>query len=323
MKCEKSLISIIVPIYNVEAYLNKCVTSLIQQTYRHLEIILVDDGSLDNCPQMCDEWAIKDSRIKVIHKQNGGLSDARNAGMAVAAGEWIAFIDSDDWIENNAFEKMYLRSQVDESDVVSCGVKWVKEDDTLINEVIVNQEEVLDTESAMREIIIDGKLKQHVWNKLYRRSLIADIPFEKDKYHEDVFWSYQVFGRAKKVSLMTEAFYHYVQRSNSIMGESYSAKRLDALDAMLQRCEYVKSYFPDLFNKALYSYMGSCMYHLQCALSSHQDTTVICNITDRVEYSKSGDPTEGINRKNRFWIKLFLKTPVFTARLRNLLKIGI
>ena len=323
MKCEKSLISIIVPIYNVEAYLDKCVASLVQQTYLHLEIILVNDGSPDNCPQMCDDWAKKDSRIKVIHKQNGGLSDARNAGMSVATGEWIAFIDSDDWIENDAFEKMYLRSQVDKSDVVSCGVKWVKEDDTLINEVTVSQEEVLDTKSAMREIIVDGKLKQHVWNKLYRRTLVTDIPFEKGKYHEDVFWSYQVFGRAKKVSLMTESFYHYIQRSDSIMGESYSPKRLDALDAAYQRCEYVKVNFPDLYEQALLSYINSCMYHLQCALLGKQSANVIHNIVDRVPYCSSNAAFRSASRNQRVWLNLFVRFPIITAKLRNKLKVGI
>ena len=323
MKNEKPLISIIVPIYGVEAYLDKCVTSLIHQTYHHLEIILVDDGSPDNCPQLCDDWAKKDGRIKVIHKKNGGLSDARNAGMAVATGEWIAFIDSDDWIENDAFEKMYLRSQADESDVVSCGVKWVNEDDSVINEVTVSQEEVLDTKSAMREIIVDGKLKQHVWNKLYKRSLIADIPFEKGKYHEDVFWSYQVFGRAKKVSLMTESFYHYIQRSDSIMGESYSPKRLDALDAAYLRCEYVKENFPDLYEQALLSYINSCMYHLQCALLAKQPANVIHNIVDRVLSCNSKAAIGSASRNQRVWLSLFVRFPIITAKLRNKLKVGI
>ena len=100
------LISVIIPIYNVEAYLDECIASVIAQTYSNLEIILVDDGSPDNCPQMCDEWAAKDSRIRVIHKENGGLSDARNAGIDIATGEYIAFVDSDDWIVPEMYEKM-------------------------------------------------------------------------------------------------------------------------------------------------------------------------------------------------------------------------
>ena len=320
---ENPLISVIVPVYNVEKYLDRCVESIVNQTYLNLEIVLVDDGSPDKCPLMCDCWAEKDHRIKVIHKQNGGLSDARNAGMAVAKGKCITFIDSDDWIETDAFDIMLNRMVKDDSDVVSCGVKWVSEDDRLLYEVSVAEDEIVDNLTAMREIISDGKLRQHVWNKLYKRELIADIPFEKGKYHEDVFWSYQVFGRAKKVTLMKDSFYHYVQRSNSIMGERYSVKRLDALDAMLQRCEYIKHNYPYLFNMALYSYIGGCMYHLQCALRSQQDSSVRNNIISRIEYSKNGDPTEGLDRKNRLWIKSFLRFPVFTSKIRNLLKIGL
>ena len=126
------LISVIVPIYHVEQYLTRCVESLVNQTYSNFEIILVDDGSPDNCPKMCDDWAKKNSRIKVIHKENGGLSDARNAGMQIANGDVISFIDSDDWIDPKFFEVMLNVMQDDESDIVSCGVKWVDEDGVLL-----------------------------------------------------------------------------------------------------------------------------------------------------------------------------------------------
>ena len=320
---KNSLISVIVPIYNVESYLNRCVDSLVNQTYKNLEIILVDDGSPDGCPQMCDDWAKKDSRIKVVHKVNGGLSDARNAGMKVASGELVSFIDSDDWIDMDAFKKMYDRMLIDNSDVVSCGVKWVTEEGELLNDVHVQQYDVIETHSAMNEIIIDGKLKQHVWNKLYKRELIEDILFEKGKYHEDVFWSYQIFGRSERVSLMSESFYNYVQRSNSIMGENYSVKRLDGLDAMEQRCEYVKAKFPDLYDKALYTYISSCMYHLQLALLSKQNKDVINNIIDRVGYRRTGDSTVGLNIKNKIWLTSFFYFPICTSKIRNLLKVGL
>lgn len=158
----KSLISVIVPIYNVENYLERCVVGIINQTYKNLEIILVDDGSPDNCPKMCDDFAKKDSRIRVVHKKNGGLSDARNAGMKIASGECIVFVDSDDYIHCNMIDKMYGVMLKDGSEVVSCGVKWVDEKGTVISESKVDKNEILDTNEAMFEIIIDGKLKQHV-----------------------------------------------------------------------------------------------------------------------------------------------------------------
>lgn len=316
------LISVIVPIYKVEEYLDRCVESIVNQTYRNLEIILVDDGSPDNCPKMCDRWVERDNRIKVAHKENGGLSDARNAGMSFATGEIISFIDSDDWIELDMFEKMLNRMQNDNSDMVSCGVKWVEEDGSLIRDV-TSEDEVLDITAAMKELLNDSKLKQHVWNKIYKFDLIKDIPFEKGKYHEDVFWSYQIVGRTKKVSVVKESFYNYVQRSNSIMGESYSEKRLDALDANKLRCEYMKEHFPELYDNALYVYIGSCHYQLQCAVRSNQPKEVIDNILDRTLYRKTGHPTRGITFKQKIWFYLFTFFPMTTCRVRNRLGKGI
>ena len=317
------LISVIVPIYKVEKYLCKCVDSIINQTYKNLEIILVDDGSPDNCPRICDDYAKKDSRIKVIHKKNGGLSDARNAGVKIATGEYISFIDSDDWVETQMIEKMFTCINKDKSDVVSSGVKWVKDDGSLINDVTIDENGILDTVTGMKELLKDGLLKQHVWNKLYKASLIRNIPFEKGKYHEDVFWSYQIFGIAEKTSIMKESFYNYVQREGSIMGEDYSPKRLDALDAMKQRCDYMKEKFPDLYNLALYIYIGSCMYHIQLALNAKAEKSVIEDIKSRVSYHKNGNVFENLSGKQKLWMKMFASMPVMTCRLRNLMKIGL
>ena len=319
---DQPLISVIVPIYNVEEYLDRCVESIVNQTYKNLEIILVDDGSPDNCPQMCDNWAEKDSRIKAVHKENGGLSDARNAGMPFATGEIISFIDSDDWIELNMFETMLNRMIEDDSDIVSCGVKWVEEDGSLIRDV-TSENEVLDNKTAMKELLNDSKLKQHVWNKIYKYDMIKNIPFEKGKYHEDVFWSYQIVGIAKKVSIIKESFYNYVQRSNSIMGEGFSVKRLDALDANRMRCEYMKEHFPELYDNALYVYIGSCHYQLQCAVRTNQPKEIIDNILGRTSYRKTGYPTRGITFKQKIWYYLFTFFPMTTCKLRNRLGKGI
>ena len=317
------LISVIVPIYKVEEYLDRCVESLINQTYKNLEIILVDDGSPDNCPQMCEAWAQKDSRIKVVHKENGGLSDARNAGFEVATGDIISFIDSDDWIEPEMFGTMLSQMKKDDSDIVSCGVKWVEEDGSVIRTVTVSEDSVLDTHTAMQELINDNRVKQHVWNKLYKYDMIKDIPFEKGKYHEDVFWSYQIVGRAERVSVITKSFYNYVQRGNSIMGDGYSPKRLDALDAMKLRCEYVKERFPDLYDSALYVYIGSCHYHLQSAIRTKQSKEVIDNILNRFEYRKTGHPTRVLRAKPKMWYYLFTFFPKTTCRFRNFIKVGV
>lgn len=318
-----SLISVIVPIYNVEKYLKKCVDSIINQTYKNLEIILVDDGSPDNCPKICDEYAKQDNRIKVIHKENGGLSDARNAGIEIATGQYISFVDSDDYIAEDMLDDMITRIINDKSDLVSAGVVWVDELGNEIRTSTVSENALLNTEQSMTEIINDGKLKQHVWNKLYRFDLIKDIPFNKGKYHEDVFWSYQVIGKAEKISVEKNSYYYYVQRSESIMGEKYSAKRLDALDAMELRCEYTKEKFPKLYNNALNVYIGSCMYHLQLAILSGADKSIINNIKSRICYGKNGNIFESLAGVQKIWLHLFVLMPRLTCKIRNLLKIGL
>ena len=162
------LISIVVPVYKVEPYLDKCISSIVNQTYKNLEIILVDDGSPDNCPAMCDAWAEKDNRIRVIHKPNGGLSDARNAGMYVATGELMAFVDSDDWIAPDMYEQLYRRLTEDGSDIAACGVQMVWGDNTLPRMLTRPGNRILSRDEAMQAIIEETWLKQPVWYKLYK-----------------------------------------------------------------------------------------------------------------------------------------------------------
>ena len=212
-------VSIIVPVYKVERYLDKCISSIVNQTYTNLEIILVDDGSPDQCPQMCDAWAEKDARIRVIHKKNGGLSDARNAGMAVATGELMTFVDSDDWITPDLYTHLYRRLTEDHSDISACGVQMVWEDGTPPRILTRMGNHVLSKEEAMQAIIEESWLKQPVWYKLYKTNLIKDILFPVGKYHEDVFWSYQAVDKANKVSVSDYIGYYYLQRNDSIMGE--------------------------------------------------------------------------------------------------------
>ena len=191
------LISIIVPIYKVEQYLGRCVESIVNQTYKNLEIILVDDGSPDNCPAMCDNWACKDARIKVVHKQNGGLSDARNAGMDIAKGEYIAFVDSDDYVRSDMYELLYNNMQENESDISACGVEMVREDETPIAMLTPLGSYVLNNEEAMIAIIEEDVLKQPVWYKLYKLKCVQNNYFPVGKYHEDIFWSYLAVAKAK------------------------------------------------------------------------------------------------------------------------------
>lgn len=317
-------ISVIVPVYKVEPYLDKCVSSIVNQTYTNLEIILVDDGSPDNCPAMCDAWAEKDSRIRVIHKTNGGLSDARNAGMTVATGELMAFVDSDDWIASDMYEHLYQRLTEDDSDIAACGVQMVWENKTPSRTLTREGSCVLNQEEAMQAIIEESWLKQPVWYKLYKTALVRDILFPKGKYHEDVFWSYQAVGRAQRVSVSDHIGYYYLQRGGSIMGEGYSLKRLDAVEAKVQRCAYIQERFPALSPLAVKDLWFTCIYQGQLALralnkaEAEKILTYFENLVETHPFQ-----TEGCSLKERLWLNMAKSSLAVACRIRNVLKIGL
>ena len=261
-----SLISVIVPIYNVEKYLSKCVYSLINQTYKNLEIILVDDGSPDKCPEICDDYAKRDERIKVVHKKNGGLSDARNAGMEVATGEYISFIDSDDYISLDFFETLLNTMTAENSDIVECSVVKFYEDehfDEYSDDLSVTHYSTVDGLSAL---ISENPFHQHVWNKLYKTEMVADVPYAVGKLNEDEFWTYQIFGRAKKVTKINKTMYYYFQRNSSIMGVGYNLRRLDALEGKSNRQKYIEKNYPKLTLQAKIDMYNSCMFAYQSIL---------------------------------------------------------
>lgn len=317
-------ISVIVPVYKVEPYLDKCVSSIANQTYTNLEIILVDDGSPDNCPAMCNAWTKKDSRIRVMHKPNGGLSDARNAGMAVATGELMTFVDSDDWIASDMYEHLYQRLEEDSSDIAACGVQMVWESKTPSRMLTRDGNCILNQEEAMQSIIEESWLKQPVWYKLYKTKLIRDILFPVGKYHEDVFWSYQAVGRAQRVSVSDHIGYYYLQRGGSIMGEGYSLKRLDAVEAKVQRCAYIQGCFPALSPLAIKELWFTCIYQGQLALralNKAEAEKILAHFENVMETHPF--QMEGCSAKERLWLNMAKSSLMAACRVRNVLKIGL
>lgn len=259
------MISVIVPIYKVESYLSRCIDSVLAQTCQDFELILVDDGSPDGCGAVCDAYAAGDSRITVIHKENGGLSDARNAGLLAARGEYIAFVDSDDWLMPN-----YLRYMLDTlrergADICECGILRTDGTESAPEETL-SKVQCFEAQHAMGLLIEDKVLHQYVWNKLYRREVIGDITFPKGKTNEDEFWTYQVFGNAKLVAKIDTPLYMYFQRRDSIMGEGYSLKRLDALEAKEARQLYIEENYPQLAVQARANMWLSCLYAAQMSM---------------------------------------------------------
>ena len=177
MELEK--ISVIVPVYKVEKYLKRCVESIVQQTYQNIEIILVDDGSPDRCPEMCDEYARRDARIKVIHKSNGGLSDARNAGLNIASGDYISFVDSDDWIEEDFIEILYKNMKKENADISIIGYTLIWESGRKKRFTSDDEYYVFDKEDAVRELLKQQKFQCMVCQKMYRKSIFRSIIFRE------------------------------------------------------------------------------------------------------------------------------------------------
>lgn len=317
------LISVIVPVYNVEAYLDRCVQSIVDQTYRNLEIILVDDGSPDRCGAMCDAWAEKDSRVRVIHKVNGGLSDARNTGLAAATGEYIGFVDSDDYIRADMLGLLLEHLQKNDAQIAACGVALVDETGTKKGTLTRAGACVLEKQEAMRAVIEESWLKQPVWNKLYRANAIQDIPFPIGKYHEDVFWTYQAVSRAEKVSVFDAPCYFYTQRENSIMGAAYSLKRLDSLEAKQKRLAYIRENFPELEGTAVKDLRFSCMYAMQMCLRYTKDSErqKIQAAVERIYENLSGEAK--LSAKEKIWIGLAKISLIGACRIRNALGIGL
>lgn len=322
----KPKISVIIPVYNVELYIDRCIKSVTCQTYTNLEILLVDDGSTDNCPTICDEWEKRDTRINVIHKKNGGLSDARNAGLSVATGELVGFVDSDDWISPEMYQFLYEDMVKNNSDISACGVKLIWDDDSFQKNLTPKGNYVLNHQEAMEAIISESILKQPVWYKLYKVEVIRGIFFPIGRYNEDVFWSYQAIGNASKVSVFDTPCYYYFQRKDSIMGKKYSLKRLDALDAKLERLKYVAKKFPDLEKLAKWDLWFSSMYAMQLSLmflpsmeyefARHK----IENITKSIANIRS---IKGMSFKQKIWLYLSKFSFEKTCKLRNRLKIGL
>ena len=236
-------ISIIVPVYNVEKYLEKCIDSILNQTFKEFELILVNDGSKDSSGTICDKYTEKDSRIKVVHKKNGGLSSARNAGLSIAKGKYIGFIDSDDYINKDMYSLLYENIISTNSDIAICGFKKVysyndESEDILTDTKIC----VLNNIEALNMMYSENGVDFVVaWNKLYKRNLFDDLEFKDGKLHEDEFICHQILYKSKQVVYNRTQLYYYLQRSSSIINSDFNAKKLDAIYAFNERKDFFKN----------------------------------------------------------------------------------
>lgn len=229
-------ISVIVPVYNVEKYLSRCLESIINQTYKNLEIIIIDDGSFDNSPEICDFYAQKDNRIEVIHKENGGLSSARNAGVDISTGQYITFVDSDDFIRDNYIEYLHDICIKNKSDIVQCRFEIGSKDD--FSEIDLEKEEVYIYSNI--EALCNRKLKVTACAKLYRRDIIKGTKFPIGIINEDDATYYKFIYNASKISITSKKLYYYYQSNNSITRNDLNYKRTDFIDIYIDRIKYFK-----------------------------------------------------------------------------------
>lgn len=211
-------ISVIIPVYNREKSLKKCLDSVIKQTYENLEIILLDDGSQDNSGAICDDYAIMDKRFRVIHQPNAGVAAARNAGLAMASGDYIGWVDSDDWIEPDMYECMLDNAQKYEADIVVCSRMEMYEDIGVFKGW--QQLSVLNKEQAMQMLLNDDCMQNYLWDKLFRKDLFSDIAFPIGRTYEDIAVMYKLFGRSNCVICLPQAKYNYRQHSDSIIADN-------------------------------------------------------------------------------------------------------
>lgn len=264
-------ISVIVPIYRVESYLPGCLDSILNQTFRDLEVILVDDGSPDRCGAICEEYAKQDSRIRVIHKENGGLSSARNAGLDIAEGEYVAFVDSDDTVTLDCYEKLFRCAEKYDADLV-CGGRWDVSQSTgeRVPGLCPEKEEVVSGVELIRRIFTWENLDSAAWDKLYRRELLDGIRYPLGVWSEDVPTTYRIALRAKKAVLCPERVYCYLHREGSITYSRISEKTFHFSDHGQKIYEQFRENHPELCQEARYLRDRGLYYNVKSLDLAHR-----------------------------------------------------
>jgi glycosyltransferase involved in cell wall biosynthesis len=274
------LISVIVPVYNVREYLNQSVDSIINQSYKNLEIILVDDGSTDSSGELCDEYAKRDSRIKIIHKENGGLSDARNAGVDIATGYYVGFVDSDDIIDRDMYAILDENIEKENADVSICNWRGFTESDIENVKNTRTGEKIVLSGIESLEFLIYGKdnynISFSVWDRLYKKELIDEFRFPKGKCYEDIVWSAKVMYKSEKSVYIDRELYYYRRREDSIIGadrknvvsERVATDEIPEMEAQIEFLENIGR--EDMADESrYYLYQLIIIYYMRCHYSNN------------------------------------------------------
>lgn len=313
------LISVVIPVYKVELYIHRCVNSILRQTYKNLEIILVDDGSPDRCGEICDEYEKLDERVKVIHKKNGGLSDARNAGIEISHGDYITFIDSDDWINDKYIEKLYQLLKKTNSDISVCNFIRTSTED--IKEVI-SEKEIYEYSNvdALRQLTDKFCIQMTTaWGKLYKMELFEEIRFPVKRIHEDEFTTYKLIYKANKVTFSTECLYYYWQRSDSIMGSGFNLKaRFDYFEALDERLLlYKQEQLNCLWKQTIERYLNIIIDTYWQANKCNMEKYELLDIENKAKKLKDSILGNDFSYIFRTKYLMFLKLPIITTILQK------
>lgn len=273
--CQNPLITIIVPIYNVEKYLKRCLNSIINQTYKNLQIILVDDGSIDKCGNICDEYQKKDERIEVIHKKNGGLSEARNDGILKARGEYIGFVDGDDYISENMYYNMCKHILDTNSDVCICNFYNVKNNNEFIKNEHSGEIKTYNKHEILEKILIDKEIQSYAWNKLYKKELFYNVKYPKGKMYEDIETTFFLLEKCEKIVVTDEPEYYYIDRDDSIVKNIKEQTIIDYIDIISERYDYIEKKYRNL--KRYNNY-----YLIRTLITAYNDIFYLKNISENL-----------------------------------------
>lgn len=261
-------LSIIVPVYNVEDYLKRCIDSIINQNFKDFELILVDDGSTDMSPSICDDYSNRDKRVIVIHKKNAGLSSARNKGLDIAKGDYIGFVDSDDWIAPNMYLDLVNFCESNKLDLAICGVELCYEN-TNKNQpyYMTTNDRIMSKTEALEELFCNNSFGEEAWNKLYTKKVFANIRYPVGKIHEDTYCICDILNKCKKIGYKSGIGYFYYQRQNSIMNNLTSAPSVDKILSVENVLNYLSNY-PEIFKNSAPNLLSAPLKNIKSILKN-------------------------------------------------------
>lgn len=315
-------ISIVVPVYNVENYLSYCVESLRQQTYKNIEIILVDDGSTDSSGEICDQYAREDDRIKVLHIENGGLSNARNTGVKESSTDWIVFIDSDDYYDHRAIEYLVELRDKYRVDLVATPVIEVRnyENSDFLGDFREKYSGKLDRRTALEQMFYGNYVGTHSGGKLYKKEILLRFPYPNGMLYEDLALAYEHIAFCENIAVSDLNLYKYYRRPGSIVNSKYSDRLLDFYKAMEWNRSYVERYYSgdrDMRRALNVRYVFNGLHIVHAMLSSDMYAEVNKIRKEYIQYFKDVIPNSNVTRKNKLKYILFLVSAKLYKKVRG------